>query len=134
MSNEIMKGCGLIHPEESALNILGLEINPVGAAEHPEINSLGDYVSKQRVTYDLSFPGVRMGESIISRMDRLELEHIMFGHCMSRLMHQLVTLRRRHPGRKIWTRKKDLKSAYRRLRLRAGPALKSGMRVKINGK
>ena len=134
MSKEILKGWGLILLEESALNIPGLEIAPMGVVEHLGINPLGEYVPKQRVTHDLSFPGVRSGESINSRMDRSKLEPIMIGHCMSRLLHQIVTLRRRYPGRKIWIRKEDLKSAYRRLHLRAGSALRSGIRVKLNGK
>lgn len=134
ISKEILKGWGLILPEESALNIPGLETAPMGVAEHLGINSLGEYVPKQRVTHDLSSPGVRSGESINCRMDRSKLEPIMIGHCMSRLLHQIVTLRRMYPGKKIWIRKEDIKSAYRRLHLRAGSALKSGMRVKIDGK
>lgn len=39
MSKEILKGWGLNLPEESTLNILGLEIAPMGVEEHLEKNN-----------------------------------------------------------------------------------------------
>ena len=65
-------------------------------------------------------------------MDKSKLEPVMFGHCLLRLIHQIVSLRKRYPNKKIWIRKEDLKSAYRRLHLRASSALKSAVRVKMN--
>lgn len=82
----------------------------------------------------MSNPGVQSGESINSRMDRLQLESIMFYHCMSRLMNILVTLQRKFMDKNTMIRKEDLKSAYRRLHLRAGSVMQSGVKVKINGK
>ena len=67
-------------------------------------------------------------------MDRLKLEPVMFGHYLLRLIHQIVSLRKKDPNKKIWIRKKDLKLVYRRLHLRTKSALKSVVRVKINGK
>ena len=132
MMKEIKKGWGLILPEDSVLKIPNLELAPMGVAEHLGINSLGEYITKQRVTHDFSFPGIKSKESINSRMDKSKLEPVMFGHCLLRLIHQIVSLRKRHPNKKIWIRKEDLKSAYRRLHLRASSALKSAVRVKMH--
>ena len=109
-----------------------LELASIDVAKHLGINSLGEYITKQRVTHDLSFPGIKSKESINSRMDKSKLEPVMFGHCLLRLIHQIVSLRKRYPNKKIWIRKEDLKSAYRRLHLRASSALKSAVRVKMN--
>ena len=109
-----------------------LELASIDVAKHLGINSLGEYITKQRVTHDLSFPGIKSKESINSRMDKSKLEPVMFCHYLLRLIHQIVSLRKRHPNKKIWIRKEDLKSAYRRLHLRASSALKSAVRVKMN--
>ena len=90
MMKEIKKGWSLILPEDSVLKIPNLELAPMGVAEHLGINILGE-----RVIHDLSFPDIQPKESINSRMDRSKLEPVIFGHCLLRLIHQIVSLRKK---------------------------------------
>ena len=133
MKKEVEKGWALIVPEANALEIPLIEIAPLGVAEHLGISESGTYVPKLRLTHDLSFPGAISAESINSRIDRERMEPIMFGHCLSRVLHQIIALRKKYPSRKIFIRKEDLKSAYRRMHLEAKSAVRSAVRVKING-
>ena len=131
MTKEVEKGWALILPEEEAMDIPFIEIAPLGVAEHLGISEEGTYVPKLRLTHDLSFPGAFSEESINSRIDREKMEPIMFGHCLSRVVHQIVSLRKKYPSKKIFIRKEDLKSAYRRMHLEAKSALRSAVRVKM---
>ena len=94
---------------------------------------MGEFVSKQRMTHDLSFPGIKSKELVNSRLDKMQLKPCMFGHTMSRIIHQIVNLRKNFPQKRIWIRKEDFKSAYRRLHVNAETALKSAVRISIDG-
>ena len=131
---EISKGWNLILPEEKAHEIPNLEIAPLGVADQLGVSASGDFIKKLRVTHDLSFPGAFSGESVNSRTQRDELEPCMFGHALLRVIHTIVALRQKHPTRKIWLRKEDFKSAYRRLHLRGSAAVKSAIRIELERK
>ena len=130
---EVKKGWCLILPEDKAHIIPDLEIQPMGVATRMGITETGDFIPKDRVTHDCSWPGKASGESINSRIEDDKLEPIMFGHCLLRMIHYIVDLRRRHPGKVIWIRKEDFKSAYRRMHLRARTAKRVAIRVFLQG-
>jgi hypothetical protein len=79
---EIEKGWIFILPDEEATNIPGLELAPMGVAEQLGVSATGDFVSKLRITHDLSFPQKISGESINSRVNEELLEPCMFGHTL----------------------------------------------------
>ena len=133
-TKEIEKGWNLILPEDEAMTIPGLEIAPMGVADQLGISATGDFVSKLRVTHDLSFPQEASKASLNSRVNEEELEPCMFGHTLLRLVHHIVHLRLKYPKQKIWLRKEDFKSAYRRMHLNERTALQTSVRVKLNGK
>ena len=87
MKKEVENGWGILLPENDAASI-----PPMGVPEHLVINAFGEYIPKKRVTHDLSFPGIKSKESLNSRVDKTKLEPIMFGHCLIRLIHQIVAL------------------------------------------
>ena len=64
MKKEVENGWGILLPEDDAASIPGLEIAPMGVAEHLGINAFGEYIPKMRVTHDLSFPGIKSKESL----------------------------------------------------------------------
>ena len=109
----------------------GAVVNPMGVATHTGISSDGQFVEKDRVTHDLSFPGGVSGKSLNSRIDERQLEPCMFSHVLLRLVHYIANLRRRHVRSQIWLRKEDFKSAFRRLHLSANSALESSVIVEI---
>jgi hypothetical protein len=132
-SKETKKGWILLLPEEEAASIPHLEIAPLGVADQIGVSATGDFVSKLRVTHDLSFPGAISGESVNSRVEKDQLEPCMFGHTLLRVIHTIVHFRKKFPLKRIWLRKEDFKSAYRRLHLRAETALKSAVRLDMDG-
>ena len=79
----------------------------------------------------MSFPGGVSGKSVNSRVDESQLEPCMFSHVLLRLVHYIANLRRRHVRSRIWLRKEDFKSAFRRLHLSANSALESSVIVEI---
>ena len=132
LSKEIKKGWELLIPKESAIHIPGLTLSPMGVAEHLGISASGEFVPKMRLTHDLSFPGLESGESINSRVDKENLEPCMFGHTLLRLIHKIVQLRSRFPGKIIWIRKEDAKSAYRRVHVHAETAIQAAVQISID--
>ena len=133
IEKEISKGWMVIFPDNKYTDIPDLILNPMGVAEQLGVNAAGDFVNKKRITHDLSFPGAVSDESVNSRVIKDNLEPCMFGHTLLRVIHYIVNLRARHPRKKIWLRKEDFKSAYRRLHTRARTASRSAIRVKIKG-
>ena len=132
-TKEVEKGWILLLPDKDINNIPDLELAPMGVADQLGISATGEFVSKLRVTHDLSFPQEISGESLNSRVKQDELEPCMFGHTFLRVIHHIIYLRQKYPNKIIWLRKEDFKSAYRRLHLSAETAIKSAVRVKLNG-
>ena len=131
LEKEIKKGWELILPLKDAYEIPGLTISPMGVAEQLGVSETGTFVPKKRLTHDLSFPGQHSNESVNSRVDDTVLERCMFGHAFLRIVHFIVHLRQQHPNKKIWLRKDDTKSAYRRMHMSADTVVQAGVQLKI---
>ena len=109
-----------------------LVLNPMGVAAHLGITESGKFVTKNRVTHDLSFPGKFSGKSVNSRVKSKSLEPCMFSLVFLRLIRYIVVaLRTKYPKTKIWLRNKDLKSAFRRLHLNALTSVRSAVKVQL---
>jgi len=97
------------------------------------VSKTGEFIKKVRITHDLSFPAAISNQSVNSRVNEDELEPCMFGKALQRSIHHIVILRQRHPDKRIWLRKEDFKSAYRRMHLRARTAKRTGVKIVIDG-
>ena len=106
-------------PADCYDEIPGLVLNPMGVATHVGITDTGEFLPKQRLTHDLSFPGAYSSQSINSRIYTSKLEPCMFSHIFLRIIHYIVALRHTYPRTRIWIRKEDFKSAFRRIHLNA---------------
>ena len=133
LKKEINKAWALILPIDAWKVLPDLEVAPMGVASRLGIAATGEYIEKDRITHDLSWRGHSSHESINSRTEECSLHPVMFGYCMSRIIHYIVNLRQRHPKKIIWIRKEDFKSAYRRLHLSAKIATKVGVKLDIKG-
>ena len=133
LSKEIEKGWELLLPAEAVAEIPNLVLSPMGVAEHLGVQEDGTFAPKLRVTHDLSFPGESSELSINSRVAGEALEPCMFGHALLRVIHRIVHLRQLHPNRKIWIRKDDAKSAYRRIHLNANTSFQTAVQIEIEG-
>ena len=132
LKKEIKKGWNLLLPGDCHKEIPELVLNPMGVATHLGITEKGNFEPKDRVTHDLSFPGCISGDSVNSRVKTKNLEPCMFSFVFLRLVHYIVALRRKYPKTRIWIRKEDIKSAFRRLHLNAHTAFQSAVRVNID--
>ena len=129
---EIEKGWVLVLPIEGFADIPNLMLSPMGVADQLGISASGEFVPKLRVTHDLSFPGQTSDESVNSIVIKDTLEPCMFGHTMLRLIHRILHLRKLHPNRRIWIRKEDVKSAYRRMHMHSDTAVKTAVQIMID--
>jgi hypothetical protein len=68
------------------------------------------------LTHDQSFEASR-GKSVNGRTLKEQLNTLVYGGCLSRLIHYIVDLRLRHPSIPILGGKSDFKAAYRRVTL-----------------
>ena len=133
LSKEIEKGWELLLPASALEDIPNLGLSPMGVAEHLGVQEDGTFAPKMRVTHDLSFPGAASDQSINSRVVEDTLEPCMFGHALLRVIHRIVHLRKMHPHMKIYIRKDDAKSAYRRVHLNAHTSFQSAVQIEIDG-
>ena len=67
---EVEKGWIVLLPDEETTNIPSLELAPMGVADQLGISATGEFVSKLRITHDLSFPQIVSGESVNSRVEK----------------------------------------------------------------
>ena len=92
MKIEVKKAWALILPLEAWKDISDLEVAPMGIATRLGIAATGEYVEKDRITHDLSWKGEFSKTSINSRINEDSLDPVMFGHCISRIIHNIVNL------------------------------------------
>ena len=64
IKKEIERGWILMLPKDCARFIPNLMISPMGVAEQLGVSSSGEFIPKQRITHDLSFPGQVSNESV----------------------------------------------------------------------
>ena len=129
----IMREWNLILPGDCHEHIPEIVLNSMDVATHVGVTESGHFEWKHRMTHDLSLPGGSSGESVNSRVNKASLKPCMFSFVFSRIIHYIVALRNEYLHTKIWIRKEDIKSAFRRLHLDASTAFKSAVRVQIEG-
>jgi hypothetical protein len=84
---------------------------------------------KFRLTHDQSFEA-SVGLSVNSRVLHDALEPLYYGICLSRLIHYMISVRRRHLTVRILGGKSDFKAAYRRIHLHGDTAEKCAIMYK----
>ena len=97
-----------------AKSIKHSRISPMGVAHQLGIDAHGDLIPKDRLTHDQSF-SLGFCPSTNDLIDQEQLIDLVMGHCIDRIIHQIVVLRWHHPTEKILLSKFDWASAYRRI-------------------
>ena len=88
------------------------------------ITAEGEIVEKPRLTHNQS-KVFASGISVNSRVDKDQLQDCMYGFCIYKLVHYILSLRTHFPSRRIFLSKIDWKSAYRRAHLHWATAIQS---------
>jgi hypothetical protein len=118
---EIAHGWMIPFPLNYVNNIKHAEIAPVGIAEQWQPNPDGSRSIKYRLTHDQSFEA-SVGQSVNKRVIPEALDQLFYGHCLTRLIHYIVSIRLRLPTVRILGCKTDFKAAYRRIALHGDTA------------
>ena len=113
--NEVIHGCSLVIPLKNVLSIHDALLAPMNVIEQGTINERGEIVDKSRLTHNQSKIFKGSGTSVNSRVIDEKLQDCMYGHCLLRVIHQIVEYRRLYPYKIILMQKIDYKSAYHRL-------------------
>ena len=132
MNTDVIHGYSLVIPREKSRELIGALISPMNIVEQSTINEFGEIVPKKRLTHNQSME-FQSGTSVNSRAQKDLLQDVMYGSCLIRVIHQIVTYRFRYPNHRILMQKVDFKSAYRRSHLNAKTALQTITQfVKLN--
>ena len=96
-------------------NIKGVQLQPGGMVRQMSLKADGSRKPKTRFTHDLSFSITFEEASINSRIVIEAYPDMVYGWCLSRILHRLAAMRYRHPGVKIFISKYDFSDAYKRI-------------------
>ena len=125
LNTDVIHGYSLILPIRAATLIPDGLIAPMNVVDQNTITEFGEIVSKQRMTHNQSKIFNGSGTSVNGRVDKDLLQACMFGHCITRMIHFILALRKAHPHKRIFMQKIDYKSAYRRAHLNWQTAIQS---------
>ncbi len=103
----------------------GALAQPLGMAKQVTLNDSGERIPKYRLTQDLSFSLSQEDCSVNDRMDMDQYNEMIYGWCLSRIIHFVVALRARFPTNHILMSKYDYSDAYRRIAHAASAASQS---------
>ena len=123
MRTDVANGYAVPLTPRGVRSLKDAEVYPVGLQDQQTIDDKGNIIPKKRVTHDLSH-NRKSGESVNQWVDMSQLKPAQYGHAMSRVLHLIHHIRRRHPGKRILCNKFDIDKAYRRLHTRASTAAK----------
>jgi len=102
-----------------------ISIASIGVVKQETIDEHGNAVTKFRMTHDQSFPAGPSSLSVNSWLIIEKLSPWVFGFCLKRILHYIVSLRSHHPNTRILMSKCDFKSGYCQFNLSAQTALES---------
>jgi hypothetical protein len=111
-------------PIQSLFSIPNASIAPLGCQEQETINTNDERIPQFSMTHDQTFPGPSRN-SINLRVIKEDLPPCVYSFVLSRILHDIVDLRYRHPQTKIFLCKFDIDSAYHRCHLSSSTASES---------
>jgi hypothetical protein len=93
----------------------GVHLQPGGMVNQMSLKADGSRKLKSRFTHDLTFSITSAEASVNQRVDMSRYPDMVYGWCLSRLLHYTAALRHRYPGGKIYIAKYDYSDAYKRI-------------------
>jgi hypothetical protein len=132
LAKDVLHGFAIPLPAGFVSRIPGAMVQPLGLVQQWTVDEEGRRKIKYRLTQDLSFSADQNGEpkSVNSRVDMSAYAEMVYGWCLPRILHYVVSLRRNNPGLLILISKYDYSDAYRRIAHSAGAATQT---IAING-
>ncbi len=115
LAKDVLHGFSLPVSPDIVPNIEKAMVQPAGVVKQFSLREDGVMCLKRRLTQDLSFPLTFPGASVNSRIDMEAYVAIIYGWCLTRLIHFIVALRLAYPLLPIFIVKYDYSDAYRRI-------------------
>jgi hypothetical protein len=119
LKKEVHHGFAIPVPIDVVAKIKQSSVQPLGLAKQLGLSSDGTRKIKYRMTQDLSYSHTRTANdlpvSVNSRIDMNAYPEIIFGWCLLRIIHLIVSLRLHYPHSRILISKYDYSDAYRRM-------------------
>ena len=117
LAKDVLHGFTIPLPAEFVSRIPGAMVQPLGLVQQWTVDSEGKRQIKYRLTQDLSFSLDHRAEprSVNSRVDMSAYAEMVYGWCLPRIIHYIVSLRGQNPGMRILISKYDYSDAYRRI-------------------
>ena len=115
LAKDVRHGFCLPLPVEEVTKIKGSMVQPCGIVTQHTLTASGERAKKKRLTHDLSFNITEPGRSVNDRIDMDKYPEMVYGWCLSRIIHYTVELRHKFPNEPIFVSKFDYSDAYRRI-------------------
>ena len=87
-------------------------VQPCNLADQFSLSDSGERIKKKRLTHDLSFWITKLNASINKRTDSSLYPELIYGFCLSRIIHYVCALRSAYPNERILISKFDFSDAY----------------------
>lgn len=91
------------------------QVQPIGMVKQWSLDVNGDRKQKLRLTHDASFIPRPGSTSVNQRIDLGQYDEMIYGWCLPRLIHYIVSMRKNYPCQRILIAKFDYSDAYRRI-------------------
>ena len=130
VTGDVIHGYSLPLPLDKIERIPHVCMAPLNIQAQWTISERGEIIPKDRLTHDQSYKWETSGTSVNSRCDSSSLQHCMFGKCLLRIINWTVAACRKYPNCRIFAKKDDFKSAYRRCHLNWLTACKTVTQIK----
>jgi hypothetical protein len=125
---DVTHGFSIPVPPEIVPFITDALVQPFGLAQQFTLTELGERIVKYRLTQDLSFSLSKEDCSVNSRIDMERYNEMIYGWCLSRVIHFIVALRLTYPSQGVLIAKYDYSDAFRRM-VHAGRAAAQSIAV-----
>lgn len=125
LTKEVTHGFSLPIPKEKVPTIRRAMVQPCGLVSQFSLQADGSRELKQRLTHDLSYSMTKPNASINSRVEMDRYPEMVYGWCLIRIIHFIVSLRCDFPTDRILISKFDYSDAYRRVSHSASAAAQS---------
>jgi hypothetical protein len=119
LKKEVDHGFAIPVPIDVVSRIKNSSVQPLGLAKQFGLSSDGTRKIKYRMTQDLSYSHTKTAKglpvSVNSRIDMDAYPEMIFGWCLLRIIHLIISLRLHYPQTRILISKYDYSDAYRRM-------------------
>jgi hypothetical protein len=125
LAKDVLHGFSLPVSPDVVPNIVNAMVQPAGVVKQFSLREDGSRTLKRRLTQDLSFPLTSPDASVNNRIDMDAYTKMIYGWCLTRIIHFIIALRLAHPTLPIFIVKYDYSDAYRRIAHSASAAAQS---------